>query len=146
MKGFMFGFVPLDDPQASEERVFPAHLASDVIAAARFRELRQQLGLTKSDVARAAQTLDLPWHRGIVYAIERFGFGGQSSNPSNPQSGTRRLTLSEVLAVPKVFQRACEMRGIPYEPIHPLWFLPKETYYALRNALIDPSSGSTTWS
>ena len=147
----MFGLIPPSDPEASDEvRRFPAHLALDVIAARRLMEVREELGLTQSEVARAATKLGLKWTRNTVHAIERFGFGGrplvrrpkegpgESPPPerphANPQSGTRRLSLMELFAVPRVLELACETRGLPIPRVHPLWFLPPETFAQVEEA------------
>lgn len=160
----MFGFVPLTDPEARDEgRRFPANLALDVIAARRFTQVRLRLGLTQSEVARAAKDLGLKWSRNTVHAIERFGLGGRveepveapptqpdrptfHSRPTNPQSGTRRLTLMELLAVPRILEQACKTRGEIYEPIHPLWFLELETLERMKRELSDPAVEFRTWS
>lgn len=156
----MFGFVPTDDPLASdEERLFPANLALDVIAARRLGQLRRRLGLSQADVAKAAESLGLDWTRNSVHAIERFGFGGrpeprrgqepEASVPrptANPQSGTRRLTLMELFVVPQILARACEVRGGPSGRIHPLWFVERETYERMRPAWDDPAAAAATWS
>lgn len=165
MKAFFFGLVPLSDPQAADDALLPANLALDAIAARRLGELRSQLGLTQSDLARAAKELELPWSRGIVHAIQRFGsreelaHGSESgpveaspgvrpvpdSRPTNPQSGTRRLTLTEIFSVPRILERACQNRGLPYEPVHPLWFLPRETVDLMVSGVSDPAVRSRTW-
>ena len=158
----MFGFVPDDDPMASDSaRVFPANLALDVIAAKRLGVLRRSLGLTQADVAKGGAALGLDWSRSSVHAIERFGFGGrplprgaarrgedaseEQPTKGNPQSGTRRLTLMELFVVPQILERACELRGGSCPPIHPLWFLERSAYERIRPAWADPAAEATTW-
>lgn len=152
----MFGFIPLQDPEASDDRRrFPPNLAMDVIAARRLTEIRERLGLSQSEVARAASALGLKWSRNTVHAIERFGLGGRveegEEHPdrpraTNPQSGTRRLTLMELLVVPKILDEACRTRGKVSEPIHPLWFLERETLVRMKQELLDPGAELRTWS
>ena len=148
----MWGFIPLDDPEADDAgRRFPANLALDVIAARRLTEIRQRLGLTQSEVARAAVRLGLKWSRNTVHAIERFGLGGREeepegrSRPTNPQSGTRRLTLMELLVVPRILEEACKVRGVSYEPVHPLWFFEREALARMQHQLSDPEVARRTW-
>lgn len=148
----MWGFIPPSDPEADDaRRRFPANLALDVIAARRLTELRQRLGLSQSEVARAAGRLGLKWSRNTVHAIERFGLGGREESPegrtlpANPQSGTRRLTLMELLVVPRILEEACKVRGLPYEPVHPLWFFEHEAFLRMKHELSDPEVQRRTW-
>ena len=153
----MFGFISTKDPEADDAaRRFPANLALDVIAARRLTELRQSLGLTQSEVARAASKLGLRWTRNTIHAIERFGLGGRPvevaggspptwPKPSSPQSGTRRLTLMELLVVPKILAEACRARGRRLPPIHPMWFLEHEALEGVKPTLFDPAAERATW-
>lgn len=153
----MFGFIPPKDPEALDEgRRFPANLALDVVAARRFTEIRQRLGLTQSEVARAAGRLGLKWSRNTVHAIERFGLGGRADEPPhgapeehprhrNPQSGTRRLTLMELFVVPRILEEACTSRGGPWEPIHPMWFVEREAFENMKSGFFDVGSELRTW-
>ena len=153
----MFGFIPPKDPEADDAaRRFPANLALDVIAARRLTELRQSLGLTQSEVARAASRLGLRWTRNTIHAIERFGLGGRPvegaegppptwPKPTSPQSGTRRLTLMELLVVPKILEEACRARGREFPPIHPMWFLEREALEGVEARLSDPAAVRATW-
>lgn len=153
----LFGFIPPEDPEALDEgRRFPANLALDVVAARRLTEIRQRLGLTQSEVARAASRLGLKWTRNTVHAIERFGLGGRAdeppveapeegSRPRNPQSGTRRLTLMELFVVPRILEEACSARGTSWEPIHPLWFVERKSFEKMKQDLLDAVAESRTW-
>lgn len=153
----MFGFIPPEDPEARDEgRRFPANLALDVIAARRLTEIRERLGLTQSEVARAAKSLGFTWTRNTIHAIERFGLGGRpdasgggeapaAHGSANPQSGTRRLTLMELVAVPRILEEACRVRGGDAPRIHPLWFVRRETFERMRAELADPEAERRTW-
>lgn len=72
--------------------------------AQRFAHLRTREQLSLEEVAAGAQTLDFDWTRGKVWAIEKLGKAGEGA-------GTRRLSVSELLALPAIFERALRQRG-----------------------------------
>lgn len=95
-------------------------LVLDRLAARRFTEVREALGLSQSDIVRAAAARGkTDWSRNTVHAIERFGY-------VRARSGTRRLTLTELFEFPALLEKACEMKGVPYVKVHPAWFLMAE--------------------
>lgn len=77
----------------------------EVALAQRFAERRRRYSLSLEDLAVGAQALGFPWTRGKVHAIEKLARGSSGS-------GTRRLSVSEFVALPGIFEAALAQRGV----------------------------------
>ena len=93
-------------------------LSFEMALAQRFAQMRQRESLSLEDLAEGAQSLGLDWNRGKVFAIEKLA-KGQST------AGTRRLSVTELLALPSIFERALRLRGVA-KTFTLLDFLPRE--------------------
>ena len=74
--------------------------------AQRLAHLRNAWQLSLEDIAASARSMGFDWTKGKVWAIEKLAKGTGTE-------GTRRLSLSEFLALPAIFQRAVQERGVP---------------------------------
>lgn len=82
-----------------------------------------RLQLSLEDVSAGAQSQGLDWTRGKVWAIEKLAKAGEGP-------GTRRLSVSEFLALPAIFERALRERGAK-KTFTLQDFLPRENQMAM---------------
>lgn len=87
--------------------------------AQRFAELRNRYQLSLEDIAAGAQSLGFDWTRGKVWAVEKLAKGTGTA-------GTRRLSVSEFLALPAIFERALRQRGVKNLTFDLEKFLPRD--------------------